>query len=57
MIKFSSDVVIAETMEDMDENNDGKISLSEYVGEMDDENEEDDDDGNDFYQQFNLLNI
>jgi len=39
-----ADVVIAETMEDMDENNDGKISLSEYVGEMDDENEEDDDD-------------
>ncbi|XP_063684090.1 calumenin-A-like [Bolinopsis microptera] len=40
-----ADVVIAETMEDMDENQDGKISLSEYVGEM--ENDDDDDDDED----------
>lgn len=33
-------------MEDMDENDDGKISLTEYVGEfMDDDDDDDDDKG------------
>ena len=49
---FNSDVVVAETMEDMDENSDGKISLAEYVGEFgdDDDDDDDDDEGNEFCQ-------
>lgn len=31
-------------MEDMDDNNDGKISLSEYVGDLEEDEDEDEED-------------
>ncbi|XP_015926659.1 calumenin isoform X2 [Parasteatoda tepidariorum] len=33
------DIVVVETMEDIDKNNDGKISLEEYIGDMWDDND------------------
>ena len=36
-----------ETLDDMDEDDDGKISLAEYLGEFMDENDFDDDDDDD----------
>ena len=48
-----AEVVVAETMEDMDENSDGKISLAEYVGEFadDDDMDDDDDDNEDWVER------
>lgn len=40
-------VVVDETLDDMDEDDDGKISLAEYLGEFMDENDFDDDDDED----------
>lgn len=31
---YMRDVVVAETVEDIDKNNDGKISVEEYIGDM-----------------------
>lgn len=31
---FMRDVVVAETVEDIDKNNDGKVSVEEYIGDM-----------------------
>ncbi|RZB89888.1 calumenin [Asbolus verrucosus] len=49
------DIVVQETMEDIDKDDDGKISLKEYIGDMyrGDENEEEPDWVNSEREQFN----
>ncbi|XP_044253950.1 calumenin [Tribolium madens] len=49
------DIVVQETMEDIDKDNDGKISLKEYIGDMfkGDENEEEPEWVNNEREQFN----
>lgn len=40
---YMRDIVVAETIEDIDKNGDGKVSIEEYIGDMYPNKEENDD--------------
>lgn len=53
---YMRDIVVVETMEDIDKDKDGKVSLQEYIGDMyrGDENEEEPDWVKSEREQFNM---